>query len=141
MNAKEYLQKLQRLDTIINQKTGELEDLYLKLKSIRSTDYSKERVKSSPSGEAPFVKIINRITDLESEVNAEINRYMDDRQRIIDQIQGLQNSKYAEVLYKKYVEFKKLELISKEMNYTYQYIRKLHVFALREFERSYTKLH
>ena len=57
MKAKEYLQQLQRLDTVINQKIKELDDLRLKSQSAGSIDYSKERVQTSPSGDAPFVKL------------------------------------------------------------------------------------
>mgnify|MGYP006939891564 FL=1 len=46
MKAKEYLQQLQRLDTVINQKIKEVDDLRLKSRSVGSIDYSKERVQS-----------------------------------------------------------------------------------------------
>ena len=76
MKAKEYLQQLQRLDTVINQKIKEVDDLRLKSRSVGSIDYSKERVQTSPSGDAPFVKLIGRIIDLEEEINAEIAEYL-----------------------------------------------------------------
>lgn len=58
MKAKEYLQQLQRLDTVINQKIKEVQDLRVQMQSGGGIDYSKERVQSSPSGDAPFVKPI-----------------------------------------------------------------------------------
>lgn len=134
MKAKEYLQQLQRLDTVINQKIKELGDLRLKSKSTGSIDYSKERVQTSPSGDAPFVKLIGRIVDLEEEINAEIDRYVDEKHRIINQIQGLKNSDYISLLFKRYVEFKSLERICVEMNFSYDYIKHLHGYALKDFE-------
>lgn len=134
MKAKEYLQQLQRLDTVINQKINELGDLRLKSQSTGSIDYSKERVQTSPSGDAPFVKPICRIIDLEAEINAEIDRYVDEKHRIINQIQGLKNSDYISLLFKRYVEFKSLERICVEMNFSYDYIKHLHGYALKEFE-------
>lgn len=137
MKAKEYLQQLQRLDTVINQKIKEVHDLRLQAQSGGGFDYSKERVQSSPSGDAPFVKPICRIIDLEAEINAEIDRYVDEKHRIINQIQGLKNSKYIEILYKHYVEFKRLEVVAVEMNFTYQYVLNMHGYALKEFESAY----
>ena len=64
MRAKEYLQQLRRLDTVIDQKIKELDDLRSMSTSVGSIDYSKERVQTSPSGDAPFVKIVNKMIEL-----------------------------------------------------------------------------
>ena len=140
MKAKEYLQQLQRLDTVINQKIKELGDLRLKSKSTGAIDYSKERVQSSPSGDAPFVKPVLRMIELEQEINAEIDRFVDEKHEIINQIQALQNPKHIDILYKHYVEFKRLEIVAVEMNFTYQYIVELHGTALKEFQLTHENL-
>lgn len=137
MTAKEYLQQLQRLDTVINQKIKEVRDLRLKAGSTGSIDYSKERVQKSPSGDAPFVKLIGRVIDLEAEINAEIDRYVDEKHRIINEIQGLKNADYISLLFKRYVEFKKFEVIAVEMGFTYQYVLNMHGYALKDFETTY----
>lgn len=137
MKAKEYLQQLQRLDTVINQKIKEVHDLRLHAQSTGGLDYSKERVQLSPSGDAPFVKPICRIIDLEEEINAEIDAFVDEKHKIINQIQGLKNSDYITLLFKRYVEFKKFETIAVEMNFTYQYVLNMHGYALKEFEIAY----
>ena len=134
MKAKEYLQQLQRLDTVINQKIKEVQALRVQARSTGGLDYSKERVQSSPSGDAPFVKPICRIIDLEAEINAEIDRFVDEKHKIINQIQGLKNSDYIRLLFKRYVEFKSLERICVEMNFSYDYIKHLHGYALKDFE-------
>lgn len=134
MKAKEYLQQLQRLDTVINQKIKGVQDLRVQMQSGGGIDYSKERVQSSPSGDAPFVKPICKIIDLEAEINAEIDKFVDEKHKIINQIQGLKNSDYISLLFKRYVEFKSLERICVEMNFSYDYIKHLHGYALKEFE-------
>ncbi len=134
MKAKEYLQQLQRLDVLIDQKIKELDDLKSKLQNIESFDYSKDRVQTSPSGDAPFVKLIGRIIDLEGEINAEIDTFVDEKYKIINQIQSLKNSKYIDILYKHYVEMKHLEIIAADMNFSYNYIKHLHGCALKDFE-------
>ena len=140
MTAKEYLSQLQRLNTVIDQKIKELGDLRLMSTSVGSVDYSKERVQTSPSQDAPFVRTISRIIDLEEEINREIDAFVDEKHLIINQIQGLKNSKHIEILYKHYVEFKRLEVVAVEMNFTYQYIVELHGYALKEFQSTYENL-
>lgn len=140
MKAKEYLQQLQRLDTMINQKIKELSDLRLMSQSVGGIDYSKDRVQSIPSGDAPFVKPVLRMIELEQEINAEIDRFVDEKHEIINQIQALQNPKHIDILYKHYVEFKRLEIVAVEMNFTYQYIVELHGTALKEFQLTHENL-
>ena len=140
MKAKEYLQQLQRLDIMIKQKIKEVDDLRLKSRGIGSIDYSEERIQTNSSGEARFAKLADRIVDLESEINDEIRVFVDERHKIINQIQALKNSKYIEVLYKHYVEFKRLEVVATEMNFTYQYIVELHGYALKYFQTTYENL-
>ncbi len=140
MKAKEYLQQLKKLDIMINQKIKESEELKIKARSIKGVDYSKERVQSSPSTDASFVKAIEKITDLENEINCEIDKFVDRKHEIINQIQGLKNSKYIEILYKHYVESKRLEVVAVEMNFTYQYAVELHGCALKNFQTTYENL-
>ncbi len=140
MKAKEYLQQLQRLDIIINQKIKEIQNLRLKSQSTGDIDYSEERVQLSFSGNAPFVKLIEEIIDLEAKINTEINTFVEEKHKIINRIQGLKNSDYIALLFKRYVEFKKFETIAIEMNFTYQYILNMHGYALKEFETTYENL-
>ena len=135
------MQQLQRLDAVIHQKTKELEDLRLMLSRAGSIDYAKDRVRASPSTDAPFVRALERITDLEAEINREVGSFVDKKHEIISEIQGLSNAVHVQILFKRYVEFKRLEVISAEMNYAYTYTRALHRRALQDFERTYTKLH
>lgn len=141
MTAKKYLRGLQRLDTMIDQKLNELASLKATLTTIGGIDYSKDRVQTSRSQEAPFEKTIARIVDLNAEIDREIDSFVDRKHTIINQIQGLENTTYVEILYKRYVEYKRLEMISVEMNLTYQYVRELHGKALQAFESSYINLH
>ncbi len=140
MKAKEYLQRLQRLDTVLNQKIKEQAELRSMSTSIGSIDYSKDKVQTSRSGDAPYTKIICRIVDLDEEINREIEIFMNERHKIINQIQQLSNVKHIDILYKRYVEYKGFEVISSEMNFTYQYVLELHRYALQNFERTYKNL-
>lgn len=134
MKAKDYLKRLKRLDTIIRQKQQEITDLRLTASSTGGFDYSKERVQSSPSGDAPFVRPVLKIIELEQQINAEIDKFIAEKHKIINEIQSLKNSDYINFLYKRYVEYKSLEQICVEMNFSYDYIKHLHGYALQCFE-------
>lgn len=138
MRAKEYLQQLRRLDTVIDQKIRELDELRTRSTRISSMDYSIERVQTSPSGDAPYAKTVHRMIDLNEEINRDIDDFVDRKHKIINEIQSLENTKHIQILFKKYVEYKTFEQISVEMNYTYQYIVLLHGYALKEFSQKYS---
>lgn len=140
MTAKEYLQQLRRLDVMIKQKISEKEELQRKAGSISAIDYSKEKIKAEPSGEAAFERITDRIHSLEKEINDEIDCFVDKRHTIIKQIQRLKNVDHFDLLFKRYVQFKKFEQIAVEMNFSYQYVLELHGLALQNFESSYKNL-
>ncbi len=135
MTAKEYLQQLKRLDIAINQKTRELDDLRSKSRIVKGIDYSKDRVQTSSSGDAPFVKLIERIADLEKEIDTEINEFVDEKHKIINQIQSLKNANHSRLLYERYVEYKSLEQICDDMKFSHAYIKHMHGDALQNFEK------
>ncbi len=135
MTAREYLKQLKRLDTLIQQKINEQNELQSMSTSIKGVDYSKEKISSNRSTEAPFVNICDKIFQLDQEIQHDIDMYVDQKRKIINQIQQLKNPQHVVVLYKRYVEFKKFKQIAVEMHYTYQYIRLLHGHALKNFEK------
>lgn len=135
MTAKEYLQQLERLNLLINQKMKEQHDLEELSKCVRAIDYSKDRVSSSCSGDAPFVNPVLKIVQLEQEINAEIDKYADMKHTIINQIHRLKNKQYVEILFKRYVEFKCLEEIAVEMGMSYDRVKHLHGYALQGFSK------
>ncbi|MCD8127732.1 MAG: hypothetical protein LUD82_09940 [Clostridiales bacterium] len=141
MTAKEYLGQLRHLDARIRQKQRELADLRQSAADIGSMDYSKVRVQASPAGNASYTDVVHHIAALEDEINAEIDRYIDAKHAIIAEIQTLKNPVYVEILYKRYVEYKRLEEIAVELHYSYDHVRRAHGWALQEFERCHTMPH
>lgn len=132
MQAKQYLKELKRLDTCINQKMQEKAALYTSTIGAARTD--KDRVQTSSTGDT-MPDLIQRISDIEAEIVKQIDDFATQKHIVINQIQGLKNKTYVSLLYKRYVEFKSLEEIAVEMVYTYQYTRRMHGYALAEFQR------
>ncbi len=140
MKAKQYLLQLQKMDSIIDQNIAWLSELKKIKGDLKATDYTKEKVKSSKTNCANFENIIIKIIDMEHDINDKIDEFVDRKQQIIKQIQSLDNYKYMQVLYKRYVEYKRLEVIAVEMHYTYQHIKRIHIVALKKFESCYSML-
>ena len=138
MTAKEYLRQLHKADVIINQRIQEKTDLRARLSSIGSFDYSKERVQTSLPERAGYEKQIAKIIELEKEIDRLIDEYIDLKHKIIGQIHELRNERHIEILYKRYVENKRLEVVAAEMGYTFQYVVLLHGYALKEFSEKHS---
>lgn len=141
MNAKEYLMQLKVLDVKINQKLDEISALRASLTSISSVNTAEERMQGgSIAGDARFVKTLAKIDKMEREVDAEIDRFVDEKHKIINQIHELTNPLHIEILHKKYAEFKRLEVVSVELDKSYQYIVEVHGYALKEFTNKFATL-
>lgn len=131
--AKEYLKQVETLDTKIQQKKIELDSLKDNVISLGAFDYSKEKVQTSAS-ESMSGKVAKYV-DLENEIHEDIERFTELRHKVIGQIHMLDDPKYINVLFKKYIEYKGLKEISKELGYSYDHIRRVHGWALLAFQR------
>lgn len=135
LNVKQYLLQLQILDTKINQKIEES----AQLRSIvqgRGISYDSERVQTSSTGVQE--NIIVKYLDLEREIDKMINAYVDQKDKIINQIYELSDVRYIRILFDRYVpdesgHTKSFEQISVDMHYNYTYVCDLHRQALIAF--------
>ena len=132
--AKRYLQTLYRYEQRIARLNDEKKSLYHSY-GLGSVDYGKDRVRVSPESDASFTRIVEKIADVE----IKIDQLIDERETIIGQLEGLDNETFKQLLYLRYVKYERFEKIATSMNYTYQWVRRLHGFALEEFERRYLK--
>lgn len=120
------------------QKMDELDSLKAAAENV-SAGIGSERVQTSPKDRMP--DDISRIVDLESEIQKDIQELLILKNKIINEIQGLSNPVYIEILYKRYVEYKQFEEIAIEINYSYRQVLRIHGFALQEFKRCHTMSH
>lgn len=137
MTTKSYLSQIKRLRVIIEQKKDERRELEANISGLSAVAYDGEKVTTSGSKNAPFVAVVERCMALDDDIERNIVRYIELRKKIVDQIQGLQKTEYIELLHKRYVEDKSLELISVEMHYSFHWIRHMHGRALQEFEKKW----
>ena len=134
--AKEYLQRIRRLDVMIEQRIKE-RDTLRNFDGVTAIQYDGDLVQTSHTGSAPFEKTVEKLISLEEELDRLIDEYVVTKNRIIGEIHGLNNTVYVTLLHKRYVEYKSLEVIAVEMHYSYERVRHLHGYALHAFELEY----
>lgn len=128
MKAKGYLEEIRRLDKLISSLVDEYESIKSLATRITAT-YEGEMVQSSRKQDK-LGDIVVKLVDYEHKINAEIDKYVDTRENILQVIQLLDIPDYVNVLYKRYYQYKKWELIACEMGYSLRGILKLHGRAL-----------
>lgn len=140
LSVRKYLEQLQELDISISQDLELLEGMKTHACSTGGTDYSRERVQTSLSGDrlcsdvSSYVVFDERITD-------EIHKFTEAKNQIISEIRGLHDKRYIQILFKVYVQFKSIRQASKEMKMSYRYTIQVHSQALKAFGETYTNLH
>lgn len=135
MTAKQYLSRIEKLDMLIESKKDELNSFRDTLPALPSQNLSEERVQTSPQKDASFTRSIERVMEME----AAIDKYRDERDRIISKIYKLDKLLQIKILYKRYVRYESLNSISKELKYSYGTIRNTHRRALSEMSKLITK--
>ena len=139
MDTKTYLQQISRLDRMINNKLSEISQLRELAMSVSAVK-NEERVQNTPN----FDKIGTaycKIEEMEEKLYKLIDEYVDKKNLIISQIDGIENETYYEILFARYIEKKTFEKIADEMTYSFRNITRLHGRALQEFEKKYGNLY
>lgn len=134
MNVKNYLSQIKKLNIIIRQKQEECERL--KASATGSAIGYDEKVQSSVKPDR-MSGVVAKYVDMERELHENIFELKRVRDKIINEIQNMENEKHVELLYKRYVEDKPLGQISREMHYSYNFVRHMHGEALLLFDEKY----
>ena len=139
MDTKTYLQQISRLDRMINNKLSEISQLRELAMSVSAVK-NEERVQNTPN----FDKIGTaycKIEEMEEKLDKLIDEYVDKKNLIISQIDGIEDETYYEILFARYIEKKTFEKIADEMTYSFRNVTRLHGRALQEFEKKYGNLY
>lgn len=128
MTAKEYLSQAKYLDMRINSKIQQVSSLNDLAKKCTTALTGMPR---NPSGStSTMAETINKIIDLQQEINADIDALVDLKRDIMDVIKGVPNQEAQTILEKRYLCFLTWETIATEMGYDLRYIHKIHNRAL-----------
>lgn len=132
MEAKSYLQQIEKLDSQIKKKLSEVEKLGL-IATGTTMKFESERVQSSGSKHSMENAICMKL-DIESEVVEEVKKLFKLRQKIIHDIDQLPINEY-EVIYRKYVEYKELYEIACDVGKSYSWVTSVHSRGLANIQK------
>lgn len=121
---KQYFQSIKRLNTMIDSKLEILSRLRMLSKSVPGVSET-EKVKSAHKINK-MCDIISRIVDLENEINSDIDKFVDAYREIDSVIKRVENNDYRTLLMLRYLNFNTWEEIAEKMNYSVQWVHKLH---------------
>ncbi len=133
MTPKEYLKQIAKYDYKIYRLDDEILTLRAKL-GAKGISYDKVKVQSSPTDQTD---LITKMIDMEAKVDELRIEALELREKIISQINDMEDPIDAEFLYLRYVKCLNLELIARKIGYTYEYARQKHGIALQKFEAQY----
>lgn len=129
MTNKEYLRQAYRLDQKINSDIEEVARLREMATSISSPVLG-DKVQTSHSGDAPFVRSIEKILLLEEKIDREIDTLVDLKQQMRDVIAAVPDTDERMVLRYRYIHNLTWEQIGNELNADARTIRRWHGSAL-----------
>lgn len=132
VTAKEYLNQARTLDMLINTKQSELYKLRLMATSVSSPSIT-EKVQSS--GDNTAMRIIDKIVDLQNEINLEIDKLVDLKSQIRGEIKQLNDPVERILLTERYINNKSWMEIANMMHYTERQVHNIHGKSLKHFSK------
>ena len=130
MNVKDFLNKIRKIDLLIDIKLKEMSALRDRLTNV-TANTEKERVQTSMQGDK-FADTISKIVDLENEINSDIDVLVEYKNQARKLIEKLDNDIYKVILYDRYFRGCTFEEIAVEISYSWRWTCKLHGRALQK---------
>lgn len=137
MTTKQYLSQVDRIEKMIQNKLSEIYQLKTMACSITVSNEG-ERVQTSADKDR-LGSTVAKIVDLEKETDLLVDSFVNRRNQIIEQIDGIENIDYYHVLSMRYVGKDTFEKISDKTGWSIRKVFSVHGKALKEFERLYGK--
>ena len=102
MTVKEYLGQAYLLDHRIKSDTMELEELRLMAQTISSPGFE-EHYNASKNTDAPYIKTVEKMFDMESKIMKEINTLVELKNQIREVISQIEKPEYQMILKYRYI--------------------------------------
>ena len=132
MNAKTYLQQIEKSDRLIQNKLAELYQLRCLTTSINSA-MKDDVVQTTRSGDK-LASVVAKIIDLEREIDSVIDDFVDLKTECVHVIEQVSDVLQYNILHKHYVQYKSFVEIANEEGYTYPWILECHAKALKKVQ-------
>lgn len=126
MTKEEYLKQVGKLQHKLNMMKLRAEEYEALANSIPSQDFTRERVDCTRNLEAPFVKWLIKLMDLEAEMK-EVEKQLDEkRAEVITVIEALSDENQKSVLMLRYISLLSFNQITEKMFYSLSTIKRWH---------------
>lgn len=135
--AKEYLNQIRTLDSKIARRQQEIEELRTAAMSSGTQQLDEFKIRTDSPDPDPLATAVSRYVDMQKEVEEMILELTEMKHEVIGQISMLDDARYMEVLWKRYVDLKSFGEIAEEMNYTLRHVTNLHGRALQMFNEMF----
>ena len=135
MTTKDYLNQINRLNMLINNKLTEIAQ-YRELSCSISAVKNEEKVMTSPNQDKIGTNIA-KIDEMERKLDEIIDYYIDKKNYIICQIQNIENDDYYEILFARYIEKFTFAKIANKTGWCWRQVHRIHAKALKAFEEKY----
>ena len=141
MQAKMYLSKAYRVDQLIQSNRDEIKALNELKTSISGTDTSRDVVQTSPSGDASYTRIVERIDELERIIEEDVERLLKLKLEIKSVIDSVPDDTERLLLHLRYLQFLTFDKISESMYITTRHIHRIHARALKSVDEILKRCH
>ena len=136
MTAKEYLMQLWRLDRTIEIKRRELAKLEEEI-GIPAMPDNQDRVIGSGYPQDPVADSTIQRIQMAEHLQRLLRIYTSLKATISDQIEGMENETYRDILICRYILMMTWEDVARTMKYTDRQCYRIHGRALQEFDKLY----
>lgn len=135
MTTESYLEQIDRYEKMIQNKISEIQQLKTIACSITVSNDG-ERVQKTTEKDK-LGTIVSKIVDMEREIEELVEKFLGKRNKIIKQIDDMENIDYYHVLTMRYVSNNTIEEIASKTNWSVRKVYDLKKKALKEFEMLY----
>lgn len=142
MDAKKYLSQARLLNNRIKSFENELEYINTIALGPSGPSYGPNKIKQQPNLEAPFIRYIDKIIELEKMIHDEIDKLMALKREIAKTIAEVGDAKLEIILRERYINCRNWEDIAIDLAYSQVYLYKLHQRALKlvKIPKEYSKV-
>jgi len=134
MKTEEYLGQIEKIDRTIKRKLETIQEFKTMAYNI-SASYCTTSQKTISKDKLGCT--VSKFIDLETEANKLIDNFINTKEKIIKQINGISDKKMNDVLYYFYVKQLTINKIALNTGYSRKQIARIKAKAVNEFERLY----
>lgn len=131
---KAKLNSVLNTDKLIDTKLVDIEELRRRLQDVKSPTFG-DRVQSTKDPDK-FTNVINKIIELEKEVNEDIDKLIDNKNACRELIESLESNFYKVVLYKIYFEGKSLRTVADSLSVSVRQIARIRNKAIVQISKN-----